>query len=188
MQHSFHSLHMVICRSFGPLWLMLCLLHCQMPAHLCQIDSAFQVSPSQGHPSVTIIFPERGAIISDSKWTMRLQFSQFEGLSAIVMFGTGQSLDLKSLSSSFSLILSDFENGPYDVSVLMLDSNRNPVGSSGEASVSFIMNASVSVDVLGMSAASHLPHRLSAPRHSRPLALNVLRIALSYSRSIDAKM
>ena len=195
--HSFQSPHMVFCRSVASFWLVFCMLHSRMPAHICHQSNpveALQVSPgdisSQG-PTVRIIFPEFGAIISDSKWTMRLEFSNFEGMLAIVMFGTGQSLNLNSLSSSFSLFLTDFENGPYDVSVLMLDSNRNPLGGAGEARVSFSLNASVSADasrLSGMPAASHLPHRLNAPRHSRPLALNVLRIALSYSRSIDAKM
>jgi hypothetical protein len=154
------------------------------------LQDASQVSFTDG-PTATIIFPQNGAIISESKWTMQLQFSHFQGLSAVVMFGTGQSVNLKSLDSNFALIISDFENGPYQCTVIMLDSDRNPVGGSGEASVYFIVNVTASVetgDLSATSAPSHFPRRLNAYRQSRSLGLKVLRIALSYSRSIDAKM
>ena len=103
---------------------------------------------------------------------------------------TGQSLNLSPLDTSFAVVITDFENGPYDVSVIMLDSNRNPVGASGEASVTFIVNVSApdAGGISGNSAASRLPLRLISVHRSRSLSLNVLRIAISYSRSVDAKM
>jgi hypothetical protein len=103
---------------------------------------------------------------------------------------TGQSLNLSPLDTSFAVVITDFENGPYDVSVIMLDSNRNPVGASGEASVTFIVNVSApdAGGISGNSAASRLPLRLISVQRSRSLSLNVLRIAISYSRSVDAKM
>jgi len=97
---------------------------------------------------------------------------------------------LSPLDSSFDIFITDFENGPYDVSVILLDSNRNPVGASGEASVTFIVNVSLPQHDSDLEpfSASPLPRRLNAAQQPRSLALNVLRIALSYSRSIDAKM
>lgn len=149
------------------------------------------VPPKHEGPSVAIIFPEHGAVITEVKWTIRLQFSHFHGLSAIVMFGTGQSLNLSPLDTNFAVVITDFENGPYDVSVIMLDTNRNPVGASGETSVSFVVNVSAPVDeggISGNSAASRFPLRLNSAQRSLSLSLNVLRIAISYSRSVDAKM
>jgi hypothetical protein len=187
---------MLVIRSSSFLWLALVFLHSQMPVILGQSNSSESLPDTRmdsvaDGPSATIVFPKNGAVISDSKWTMRLQFSGFQGLSAIVMFGTGQSLNLNSLDTNFALIITDFENGPYDCTVIMLDSNRNPVGGAGEASVSFVVNVSAPAeagDASGSSPTQHLPRRLNAYRDSRSLCLKVLRIALSYSRSIDAKM
>ena len=168
----------------------------QIPALLCEsnADESSRVPRkdlSTEGPSVMIVFPENGAIMTEEKWTMRLQFSKFEGLSAIVMFGTGQSLNLSPLDTNFAIVITDFENGPYDVSVIMLDSNRNPVGPPGEAFVTFVVNVSAPVgagSVSETSASTHVPRRLNDAQRSRSLSLNVLRIALSYSRSVDAKM
>ncbi len=160
----------------------------QIPAILCERNTSDGLHAPLQLPSVTIVFPAHGQIITEAKWTMRIQFSNFEGLSAIVMFGTGQSLNLSPLDSNFAVVISDFENGPYDVSVIMLDGSRNPVGTSGEASLTFIMNVSAPMDAdstPGAPAASNLPPRLNA---FRSLHLNVLRMALSYSRSVDTNM
>jgi hypothetical protein len=191
-------------RTVAPvLWLALFLFYSTIPAAICQSSTA---EASQA-PAVVIAFPENGAVIREQRWSMKLRFSHFQGLSALVMFGTGvsvflsaclsvhvpatgQSLNLSPLDSSFDIVITDFENGPYDVSVILLDSNRNPVGASGEASITFIVNVSLpqhDTDLEPFSA-SPLPRRLNAAQQPRSLALNVLRIALSYSRSIDAKM
>ena len=180
------SLEMVSGRSVAHI--VLCAVLSLIPAIMCERNTSDGLHVPHPQPSVTVVFPAHGQIISEAKWTMRIQFSNFEGLSAIVMFGTGQSLNLSPLDSNFAVVISDFENGPYDVSVIMLDGNRNPVGGSGEASLTFVMNVSAPMDadsMPGAPAASNLPPRLNA---FRSLHLNVLRMALSYSRSIDTNM
>jgi hypothetical protein len=180
----------------GKLVLTLLLLQVQVLAVLCRSDSSEcpqeAVADSEG-PSVAITYPNNGAVISESKWVMTLEFCRFQGLSlsAIVMFGTGQSLNLNSLDKHFNVVITDFENGPYDVSVILLDSNRNPLGAFGEARVSFVVNVSDAADAAVTAAlpqGSNFPHRLHATPSARALPLNVLRIALSFSRSIDMKM